>query len=227
MPAETTSDKTAAYFDIDGTIIDATVVHYYAFYATAGFSRFRTALWTAAFLPRVVYYLVLDKISRSKFNRVFYRNYRGMAASTLRERSDRHFEEVILPRHFEDAFKRITEHRDRGERVILITGSLDFIMRPLADAVHADELIAVSMTEDRGFLTGDLATKPIGDEEKARVMRQHAEENNIDLAASYGYADSSSDLPMLESVGHATVVNPSGKLKQIARERGWKTVNWS
>lgn len=226
MSSEQGTGSVAAFFDVDGTIVEATVVHYYAYYATLGFSRLRRTLWTAAFLPKVVFYLLLDKFSRSTFNRVFYRSYGGMNASALRDRSEDHFQQVMEPRMYMDALACISEHRSRGVRVVLVTGSLDFIIEPLASSVEADDLIAVHMDDVAGCLSGKLTTEPIGDQEKARIIREYAERNHIDLAASYGYADSSSDMPMLDAVGHATVVNPKPRLRRIAAERGWQIADW-
>ncbi len=227
VPSEPQSHDVAAFFDVDGTIVEATVVHYYAYFATYGFSDTRRTAWTAAFLPKVAYYLLLDMADRSRFNRVFYNNYRGMEVAQIRDRNDDHFEHFIRPRMFSGAIERIAEHRSRGERVVLITGSLDFIMEPVSAFLKTDELIAVKMHEKNGRLTGTLTGPPIGDEEKARVMRAYAEEHHISLAKSYAYADSSSDLPMLHSVGHATVVNPGRKLRRIAEEKDWGIKEWT
>ena len=227
VPSEPQSQDVAAFFDVDGTIVEATVVHYYAYLATYGYSDIRRTTWTAAFLPKVAYYLLLDMTNRSRFNRVFYHNYRGMDVAQIRDRSDDHFEHFIRPRMFSGAIERIAEHRTRGERVVLITGSLDFIMEPVSAFLKTDGLIAVKMHEKDGRLTGALTGPPIGDEEKAKVMRAYAEEHHINLAKSYGYADSSSDLPMLHSVGHATVVNPGRKLRRIAKEQDWEIKEWT
>ena len=50
-------------------------------------------------------------------------------------------------------------------------------------------------------------------------MRELAEREGIDLAASYAYSDSESDLPMLRAVGHAVVVNPDAELRAHRRAR--------
>ena len=55
-------------------------------------------------------------------------------------------------------------------------------------------------------------------------MRELAEREGIDLAASFAYSDSESDLPMLRAVGHAVVVNPDAPLRRIAVEEGWEIV---
>ena len=221
------SRTATAFFDVDGTIIDATVVHYYAWYRTWGYSGLRRRLWAMGFLPKILYYIVLDKISRSRFIREFYQLYRGFERGDCVSRSEQLFDEVMRPRMYPGAVERIREHQQRGERVVLVTGSLDFIMEPLAEYTKADDLIALAMKEKDGRLTGETEGPAIGDEEKARIVRDYAERRGIDLDRSYAYADSSSDQPMLSAVGHAVAVNPGGKLKKAAEASGWEVVRWT
>src|SRR5205814_7527926 len=74
--------------------------------------------------------------------------------------------------------------------------------------------------DDEGCYTGEMAFYAYG-ENKAVAMRDIAEREGIDLAESWAYSDSATDLPMLEAVGHPVVVNPDRELARVARERGW------
>ena len=58
-------------------------------------------------------------------------------------------------------------------------------------------------------------------------MAALAHELDIDMAASYAYSDSATDLPMLEAVGHPVVVNPDRVLARIAKEREWEVRNFT
>ncbi|MBI4553869.1 MAG: HAD family hydrolase [Candidatus Latescibacteria bacterium] len=218
--------RVAAFFDVDGTLVDATIVHYYAYFATRALSPLRRRLWLAGFIPKILYYIFLDRVSRSAFNRIFYQNYAGMDARQVRVWSQAHFEDVIRPRLYPDAITRVAQHRDRGERVVLVTGSLDFIMQPVAEFLQADALLAVQMTEQDGRLTGHLTGPPIGDEEKAHVIRAFADTHHLDLARSFAYGDSRADIPMLRCVGHPVVINPKRLLRRVAEENGWGIENW-
>ena len=216
----------AAFFDVDGTIVNTTVVHYYAYFVTQDRSRLGRGLFWAAFTPQLLSLFILDKISRSAFNRVFYRRYRGMEASRLRTLAEELLEEELKPRLFSDAVARIEQHQAQGERVVFVTGSLDFIVAPLARMLGVKDVIAVRMSEANGLLTGELAGLPIGNEEKARRVRTFAEAQEIDLAESFAYGDSRADLPMLRCVGHPVVVNPRGKLRRVAEDSGWEVAEW-
>ena len=61
---------------------------------------------------------------------------------------------------------------------------------------------------------------------KAEAIHHFAEAHGIDLAASYAYSDSFSDLPMLECVGHPSVVNPDRQLLAVAKERDWEILQF-
>ena len=45
--------------------------------------------------------------------------------------------------------------------------------------------------------------------------------------AAYGYADSHSDLPLLEAVGRPVVVKPDISLYRHARRQRWTIVDWA
>jgi hypothetical protein len=78
--------------------------------------------------------------------------------------------------------------------------------------------------DEEGRYTGEVDFYSYGPY-KAEAMLAVAAERGIDLAASYAYSDSATDLPMLEAVGHPVAVNPDRELGRIARERDWE-VRW-
>jgi phosphoserine phosphatase len=77
-----------------------------------------------------------------------------------------------------------------------------------------------------GLFTGKLGGTFMYGEGKVEAIRRYADEHDIDLAASYAYSDSVSDLPMLRAVGHPVVVNPDDGLARIAKEEGWRVMRF-
>ena len=100
-------------------------------------------------------------------------------------------------------------------------------MTPLADYLGADHILSMSLRKQDGRFTGELMSPPLGEEEKARVVRAFAKKHGIELAGSFAYGDSRADLPMLRCVGTPVVVNPGKTLRQIATESGWTICEWS
>jgi phosphoserine phosphatase len=94
------------------------------------------------------------------------------------------------------------------------------MVRPIAELLGIDDVIATRMVVAEGRYTGEVAYYAAGPT-KAAAARALAEERGYDLASSYAYSDSISDVPLLECVGNPTAVNPDRALRRIAIERGW------
>lgn len=230
----------AAFFDVDGTVVSTHIVHQYVgvrrFLAEryGGVAR-RLAhpFWLAGFWLRCVRYLYLDRVSRTRMNIAFYRNYTGLDVEQVREVAGNCFERVLKPNLFVDALRCVREHLSVGRRVVLVTGSVDFLIEPLArhfGSSLADagsvELLARTLEVSNGRFTGALDGPPIGEEEKAAQVCRYADRAGIDLGQCYAYGDSVADVPMLELVGMPVAVNADKGLTEIARQRRWRCESW-
>jgi fatty acyl-CoA reductase len=225
-PAGSTPHQAAAFFDVDGTLARTTIVHYYVYFKRKRMSPFWGRCWQTLYLLKCLYFLLLDKIDRSRLNRVFYRSYARLPVDRIKGQAQECHNFVIKPRQFDQAADCIAAHRSAGRRVVLVTGSIDFIVAPLAQELHVDDVLAARLVESNGRFTGELDGRPIVDEEKAVRVRRYAAENDIDLSRSYAYGDSISDLPMLAVVGLPQVVSPDGRLATVALQRGWPIHRW-
>ncbi len=217
---------TAAFFDVDGTLLQGNIVSYYARLRLLGMEGAKRQLWMAGFLAKIPYYVVLDKLSRRRFATSFYRNYRSMDPSEMREKVGELFREHIEPAIYPEAEATIKRHRKQGHWVVLVTGSLEPIVERVAEKLKVSEVICCRLVEEQGAFTGELAEGPLTDVEKAAAVRNFAAEHGVDLAQCFGYADSMDDVPMLEQVGRPHAVNPKGRLARLARERGWPVLQW-
>lgn len=213
-----------AAFDLENTLIASNVVTSYSWLATrrlSGADRVRFALRTLAEAPAL---LAQDRADRSDFLRAFYRRYQGAPVDQLDEDALEHFSQVLLARSFPAAIRRVREHRAAGHRTVLITGALDVVIEPLRP-LFDDVVCARLGTEVDGdgvrVLTGQLDAVPPTTEARARILADYCAAEGLSLAESVAYADSSSDLPMLEAVGFPVAVNPEPRLASIARKRGW------
>jgi len=225
--AQASPPNSAVFFDFDGTLVDSTIAHYYRYFMRRRLTPTRRRIWYGGFLLRCVFYLILDRIDRSKLNVVFYRNYRGLPIHEIKALAEDCYRDEIAPRCFDQAAECIQQHRKANRLIAVVTGSLDFIVSPFARAFGVDVVLAPALVESDGVFTGRLDGAPIGGQEKARRIRALAAELNIDLATSYAYGDSIADLPMLQVVGHPHVVNPDRTLARIAHRHGWETHRWT
>jgi HAD superfamily hydrolase (TIGR01490 family) len=220
------SAPVAAFFDVDGTLTRTTILNPLLWYQRARLSRPRYALWAAGLLLDVPRLAWIDRRSRSRVNVVFYRRYAGLSGDDLRAWHRRTFADNLRRRLYPGAVACLEGHRRQGHRLVLVTGGLDFVMRPLADHVGAADVIATHLQERDGTLTGELAGPPIADERKGQLVREYVEKHGIDLARSFAYTDSHGDLSMLECVGQPVAVNPDRRLRRLADERGWRVERW-
>jgi len=213
-----------AFFDVEGVVVDTTVAHYYAWLRSRGMPRLDRAVWSAGVAARAPGWALADRRSRAAFNRDFYRTYRGLPAAELRAEAQSALEEHILPRLQQAAVRRIRAHRRRGDRIVLLTGAVDFLVEPLR--ALGDELVAARLREDLGVFTGELAEPPLTAEGRAALATSLAAERGVALADCHAYGDSVSDLPLLEVVGHPHAVNPDFRLAREARRRRWPVLSW-
>jgi len=227
-PAKALVEKpgVAAFFDMDGTLLSSNVIETYLWLRLrelSGTERFVELGRIAAKMPSLVQ---AERRERSAFLRSVYREYDGARLADLDEIADEHLTDHVLTRLSPGAVRKIREHRAAGHRTVLITGAIRPLtrpLRPLFDHIEAAEL----ETDDRGVCTGYLASSPLVGESRAAWMRSYAATHGIDLASSYGYADSHSDLPLLETVGRPVVVKPDISLYRHARRQRWTIVDWA
>jgi HAD superfamily phosphoserine phosphatase-like hydrolase len=142
----------------------------------------------------------------------------------LREDSWELFSDLVLIKSFPAGIRRVREHRALGHKTLLITGALDVVIEPLRPLF--DEVVCAHLGKKGGRFTGELVDAPPTGEARALIMADVAQSFNLDLEESVAYADSASDLPMLEAAGHPVAVNPETKLAAIARKRGWHVEHW-
>ena len=215
----------AAFYDFDGTLVSSNVVTRYAFFAKNHPSRFEAFLRYTKLLLTVPFWLALDAYSRRLFNRVFYREYRGMRRDMLDEQSQRMFTSDILPKIYPGAKPLIESDRSDGFRLVLVSGGLDFAIAPAVGYFGFDDVIANRLVFENGTATGEIAPPLLAEQEKVAAIERYCREYNVDTARSKAYSDSLSDLPMLEVVGVPAAVNPDRRLRKVAVERGWPVLD--
>jgi fatty acyl-CoA reductase len=214
-----------AIFDVEGVVLDSTVAHFYAWLRTRDMPELDKLFWTAGIAARVPGWMKADRRSRIAFNRSFYRLYRDLPARELRAQAAEALPDFIQPRIQNEAVRRIRQHRRRGDRVILVTGALDFLVEPLKHL--GDELIAARLVERTGRFTGELAEPPLTADGRASLAARLAADHGVDLADCHAYGDSLADLPLLELVGHPHAINPDFRLSREARRRRWPVETWT
>jgi HAD superfamily hydrolase (TIGR01490 family) len=132
----------------------------------------------------------------------------------------------ILPLLYREMLDEAYSHQDAGRLVFIVTAASQELADTLARVLVLDGGIGMRSEVQDGVYTGRAAGPFTYREGKADAIRQLAAERGIDLAESYAYSDSESDLPMLRAVGHPVAVNPDSHLARVAREEHWRIMRF-
>lgn len=144
----------------------------------------------------------------------------GWQVEQVRQIVTEALDELIHPYIYAEAGELIERHQADGRDIVLVSASGDEIVRPIGELLGVSEVIATRMGVIDGHYTGEIEFYAAGNAKLAAV-REIAQARDYDLAESYAYSDSVSDLPLLAAVGHPTAVNPDRALRRAAVDRSW------
>jgi HAD superfamily hydrolase (TIGR01490 family) len=150
----------------------------------------------------------------------------GVPAREL-ERMNPEVMAAILPRVYPQMLEEVHAHQDAGRATFIVSAAGNGVVEPLAQVLGMDGGIGTRYEVDAdGAFTGRFDGPFVYGPGKVEAMRAFAALHDIELAESYAYSDSLSDLPMLEAVGHPVVVNPDPGLAAIAKREGWQAMRF-
>jgi len=216
----------AAFFDLDKTVIaKASMVALGGRLRRAGLID-RRLLARAAWSGFLYQRFGADDDKMQRFQQAASGLTRGWEHETVTSLVRDALAEVIVPLVYAEAAELIEQHRRDGRIVFLVSASPEEIVAPLGRHLGVDRVIGSRARLDAdGRYTGEVELYAYGPR-KAEAVRAVADELGIDLAASYAYTDSITDLPLLEAVGHPVVVNPDRALGAVARREGWPVLRF-
>ncbi len=125
-----------------------------------------------------------------------------------------------------DALNLIKQHRAGGDLVVLVSAGLTPLQEAIAKEVGADLVVGTQPELRNGRYTGKLSGSVCIDEQKAQLTKQTLREREIeiDFSACTAYADSVTDIYLLEMVGNPVAFHPDDDLKRKAVERSWRVM---
>lgn len=208
--------KPAAIFDVDGTLVRGGTERLF----------FRYLVQTGRLSPRRAFTFLL-RLAAAPRNRFSNKTYlAGLAAAETEGLARRCCQQMIRPRLRPRAVACLKAHQARGRQIVLLTGSLGFLVVPLKEHLAADWLLATEVNQAHGRFTGEICgLHPRGDNKRI-LLEDLARRQGLDLASSFAYGDHAEDIPLLGCVGQPAAVNPTRALLRVARERGWPVVDF-
>jgi HAD superfamily hydrolase (TIGR01490 family) len=226
--AESAAATVGAVFDVDRTLLPGTT-------AERLFLRYlwekrelgpREALLTAGFVLRHLRPTPSRIVQSIRRHRPYLG---GKDLAEMQQLGADCFARDIRPRLATRGIEAVADHRARGHTTVMLSGSLWFLLQPMAEFLGINHVIATRLAVKAATIPGrgpKLTTRlegphPYG-RAKALLIRRFADERQVDLARSYAYADHYTDAEMLALVGHPICVNPDARLRREAESRGWR-----
>ncbi len=220
-----TPRRSAAFFDFDGTLIRGDSQ---AMEARRRFSHERhpTAL-ALRLIPTMLIGVLAGSgvVSQRVHNQAYLRTYRGRKEADLMKQGGSLFEKKIRRAFIPQALDYMAAHRLAGDAIVIVSAAPYHILAPVEKYLKPDFLdflICTRLeTDTLGRCTGRSQGAICIGSEKAKRIRDLATCHRLNLAAAYAYSDHHVDLPMLATVGHPQVLNPTKRLEKTARRHGW------
>ncbi len=218
--------KSAAFFDLDKTVIAKSSVLAFGRPFYQGGLINRRAVLKSSYAQFVFHVSGADEDQMARMRDYLTAMCTGWDVATVREIVAETLHELIDPLIYDEAAGLIEEHHAAGRDVVIVSSSGEEVVTAIGELLGADQVLATRMVEVDGRYTGEIDFYAYGPN-KAQAMHNLAEREGYDLAASYAYSDSSTDLPMLEAVGHPSAVNPDKALRRAALDNGWPILSFA
>jgi HAD superfamily hydrolase (TIGR01490 family) len=214
---------TAAFFDLDGTLLTVNSANLWVKrelrLRRIRYHQFlRAALWLFGYRMGV---LDMDRALTAALWRL-----RGVTEDSIREETQRWWREEVRPFIAPGARAVLSKHRQCGDQLVLLTSSSRYASEMAREEFGLDHVLFQGYEVRDGRFTG-LPERPLCyGRGKVAIAEAWAHEAGIDLSRSSFYSDSSTDIPMLERVGNPYAVFPDARLRRHALKRGWPLLDW-
>ena len=133
----------------------------------------------------------------------------------------------IYPKVRIDALKQIKFHKDRGDTVVIVTSTMDYLVQVVARYLKVEYYLGAPMEQQGGRLTGKQAGIVPFQQDKITCVKEFAMQHHLSLEGAYGYGDSVNDIPMLSICEHKFAVNPNQKLLEHEFIKECTVLNWA
>jgi HAD superfamily hydrolase (TIGR01490 family) len=208
----------AALFDIDGTLLARNTAPLYMNHLR------RTGQARRRDLARTLYYLfwyklgLLDVRSALEVSMAFVR---GKDEAAMVADCVGWYGEAVRPYVFPGMAAQVAAHREAGHVLAILTSATRYLAEPLGADLGIEHHLVTQLVVRDGRFTGEVVQPVCYGRGKVYWAERFAAEHGIDLASSFFYTDSITDLPLLDRVGHPRVVHPDPRLRRLAQRRGW------
>jgi len=213
-----------AFFDFDETLLDTES-------SRLGFKYlWERRLVSIGFILKVMtanFFYKRHWLSDETIAAIMLKFYRKKQLEEFQRGATAFYQEQLKPRLAPNILKRVEYHHQEGHVLVLISGSIRYLLEPVAEDLGFHHLVCTDLeVGSDGLLTGKAKGPLCLDSTKRILAAKLAKEAQIDLLSSYAYGNHQSDIPLLESVGHPHAVEPTEPLKNVALENQWPILKY-
>jgi len=214
-----------AIFDLDGTLIKADSASLWSqFMVESGIVETADFLQQEEALMQLYAAGELDMTDYMSFSLA---PLKGKSEAQISAMVPGFIEHWIRPCIYPQAFSLLDTLKVRGYRLLVISATAEFLVRPIAQALGISEVLAIDLEFDSdGCHTGRTSGILTFREGKVLRLQQWLQQHQLSLQDARFYSDSINDLPLLESIDYPVATNPDPQLRKIAAERGWQQLDW-
>lgn len=215
-------ENIGAFFDIDNTIMRGASIYHLARGLFA--RKILSATDLANFAIAQGKFLTYGSENLSDMARITENALSFVTGRTVQEvtsLSEEIFDEIMADKIWPGTVQLAHMHRAAGHQVWLVSAAPIELANIIATKLGLSGAIATVSEIENGIYTGKLKNPPMHGEQKALAVTHLAKEHKINLDHSFAYSDSSNDIPLLNSVGNPTAVNPDSALRNHASANNW------
>ena len=216
--------KYIALFDLDRTIFSINSSNYLVWHA------FRTR---KIGIPDLMHALYLAFLYRTGWRDTFHilnemtSWIKGASERNMALMAEHLIKDKLLKKIRPQIFSEIQEHKEKGALVAILSAALPILCHPIASILKIDDVICTEMVIKNGIYTGKSKGQICYAEEKLNRLIAYCKIHGFSLEDAYYYADSISDIFVLEKVGFPVCIQPDRRLRKAAIKNNWPIPAWS
>jgi len=218
------SVEVAAYFDLDGTLLDASSEK------TLMGVLLKRRPWR---FPLTVSMWSMRCIGSLLIGRTWYDSARNRGHFTfsswkeLEAMAEEIVNNKLANKVPQESIDRIAWHKEQGHRIVIVSATIAPMAEAMGRFLGADTVHASGPLSRTGRLSGsEKGWKVPRNKGKISIVKKDAEENGHDLSKCWAYGNSHADIHFMTICGNAMAVNPDSGLSKRADQEGWEKVSW-
>ena len=214
----------AAYFDLDGTLIDASSEK--TLTGVLGRKRpwripYASVAWSFGLISNLLR-------GRSFYDAARNRGHFSLASWDVLERFSKTIaQERLALRVTKEAREALEWHKSQGHRLVFVTATIAPMAEAMADVLGMDEVYGCGPERREGVLSGSERGWSVPRRKgKIAVVKADAQKHNHRLEECYGYGNTMADSWFMRTTGHPIAINAKGSFKKFAQDNGWEMHDW-